>query len=319
VRVASLVVLAIVLVASTGRAVSIWDGARDPRTARVSRVLIEAERARQPREFSLDTLASLPLFDGQLAMHAALILQEAGGEALGDPDVDYFLGDCLVVENRGRAEDAEGRRLLLRALVAAPDSPRAAHAWFQIAIASDRLGDFKETRRAYTEALRVEWDKNHRAAIYMNRGEAAMALGELREAQSDFETALVLADDSEVHALAAWDLAVTLSRQEDLPDALRRAWEAWQYRFRDLQGNVINALDLPTVSFTPDYNLFYYRALGNMAAAEHAENAEARKDRLELAMADLRRYLMEARPARDRWIGNVELALVWCRRRLGKR
>src|SRR5262249_10217006 len=122
VRVAPLVVLAIVLVASTGRAVSIWDGARDPRAAHVSRVLIEAERARQPREFSLDTLASLPLFDGQLAMHAALILEEAGGEALGDPDVDYFLGDCLVAENRGR--DEEGRRILLRALAAAPASPR---------------------------------------------------------------------------------------------------------------------------------------------------------------------------------------------------
>jgi tetratricopeptide (TPR) repeat protein len=153
----------------------------------------------------------------------------------------------------------------------------------------------------------------------MNRGEATMDLGKLREAQGDFETALALADDSEVHALAAWDLAVALSRQEDLPDALRRAWEAWQYRFRDSQGNVVSALELPSVSFTPDYNVYYYRALGEMAASEHADNAEARKVQLELAIADWKRYLAEARPAKDRWVGNVELALVWCRRRLGKR
>src|SRR6185436_3194817 len=105
--------LAIVLVASEARAVSIWDEVRDPRTLRIGRALTEAERARRP-ELSSDVLTMLPVFESQLAMHAALVLEEAGGAALEDPDVDYFLGDCLVIENRGR--DEEGRLLLARAL-----------------------------------------------------------------------------------------------------------------------------------------------------------------------------------------------------------
>jgi tetratricopeptide (TPR) repeat protein len=313
----AVLVAATLLVVSESRAASLWDVVRDPRVLRVERALIEAERARLPQQVSPDALAQLRVLESHVAMEAAVILEEAGGVGLNDPDVDYFLGDCLVVADNGH--DEEARRILERAIAAAPDSPRAAHGWFQIAIAADRLRDFEGTRLAYAEALRLEWDHNHRAAIYMNRGEASMALGRLREARVDYETALAITDDSEIHALAAWDLAVALGRDEDLPDALRRAWEAVQYRFRDLEGNTITALQLPSVSFTPSYEIYYYQALGGMAAAEHADNAEARRVQLELAISDLRRYLAEARPAKDRWVSNVELALVWCTRRLGRR
>jgi hypothetical protein len=153
----------------------------------------------------------------------------------------------------------------------------------------------------------------------MNRGEAGMSLGLLREARADYEAALVLADDPEIRALTAWGLAVALARDEDLPDALRRAWEASQFKFRDAQGTLVSAIELPSVFYTPDYEIYFYRALGAMAAAEHAEKPQDRKTELEWAISQWQRYLAEARPVGDRWTANAEFHLTWCKRRLGKR
>ena len=144
-----------------------------------------------------------------------------------------------------------------------------------------------------------------------------MSLGLLREARTDYETSLALTDDSEIHALAAWGLAVALARDEDLPDALRRAWEATSFRFHDVQGNVVSAIEMQGVFYTPDYEVHFYRALGAMASAEHADKAEERKTELEYAISQWQRYLAEARPAGDRWASNAEYHLLWCKRRLG--
>jgi tetratricopeptide (TPR) repeat protein len=313
-----LVVFSTLLASSSLAAPSRWDTARDPRVRSKEEALTRALRAREPRELSPEILAVLPDYEkGALAARAAVILEEAGGRALDDPEVSFFLGDALIIANRGREE--EGRAILRRALAVAPESPDAATAWFQVAIASNRLHQFAEERQAYDEALRLQWDRNVRAGIYMNRGEAGMSLGRLREAIPDYEAALALTDDSEVHALAAWGLAVALARDEDLPDALRRAWEATQFRFHDAQGNVITALELPSVFYTPEYEVYFYRALGAMAVAEHADKPEERKTELEWAIAQWQRYLAEARPAGDKWLTNAEFHVTWCKRRLGKR
>ena len=303
--------------ATAWAAPTIWDVARDPHVLTTEQALTRALRARQPREISPEALAALPIFEKSLALRAVTILEEAGGEALDDPAVWFYLGDSLIASDHG--QDEEGVHLLRRALAARPGSPEAAHAWFQIAIGSNRLHRFEDERAAYTEALRVQWDRNQRAGIYMNRGEAAMALGLLKDARADYETALALTDDSEIHALSAWGLAVALARDEDLPDALRRAWEAQSFRFHDLSGNTVTALELPSVFYTPDYEVYFYRALGAMAAAEHADKADERKTELEYAIAQWQRYLAEARPAGDRWTNNVEFHLIWCKRRLGRR
>jgi tetratricopeptide (TPR) repeat protein len=311
-------VLAISLIASEAAgAPSLWDRVAEPHTVAVQEALTKALRAREPRELSPEALSSLPAFEALLALRAVAILEQAGGEALDDPEVWYYLGDSLIVANRGREE--EGRALLRRALAAAPDSPEAAHAWFQIGIASDRLRQFEDERAAYTEALRVQWDGNHRAQIYLNRGEASMSRGLLLAARADYEASLALASEPEIRALAAWGLAVALAREEDLPGSLPRAWEATQFKFRDAQGNFVNALELPSVFFTPDYEIYFYRALGAMAASEHREKPEEKKTELEYAISQWQRYLAEARPAGDRWKANAEFHLLWCKRRLGKR
>src|SRR6185369_7786583 len=108
---------------------------------------------------------------------------------------------------------------------------------------------------------------------------------------------LALTDDPKIRALAAWGLAVALARDEDLPDALRRAWEASQFRFRDFQGGLVSALELPSVFYTPDHEVYFYRALGEMAAAEHTEKAEEKKTELEWAISQWQRYLAETRPS----------------------
>src|SRR6185369_1856041 len=103
--------------------------------------------------------------------------------------------------------------------------------------------------------------RNKRATLFMNRGEASMSLGELKAAREDYLTALSTAEESEIHALAAWGLAVALARDDDLPEALPYALHASRMPFQDPQGNPITALELPTVFFTPAYEIFYYRAL----------------------------------------------------------
>jgi tetratricopeptide (TPR) repeat protein len=294
-----------------------WDRIRDPESAKIERALVMAYKARAPRDVPAGAMAELPELDKLLALRAATVLELAGGEALASPGVWYFLGDALVTADRGRDDD--GRRMLLRALEAAPDSPLASHAWAQVATASNRLHDFTAEHAAYTEQLRVEWDRNHRADVYVSRGESSMSAGDLRAARSDYQLALSLTDDSESHALASWGLAVALARDDDLPDALRYAGEASRVVFRDVQGNPITALELPSVFFTPAYEIFYYRALGAMAAAESATEPKARKIELEWAMLQWDRYLAEARAHGDRWIANAQHQRKWCERRLEKR
>jgi tetratricopeptide (TPR) repeat protein len=295
----------------------LWDRIRDPAADKAERALTVALRARTPKDVPPDLAELAPDLDELLAWRAATVLEMAGGEALGTPRVWFFLGDALVAANRGRDED--GRRILWRALAAEPESPEAAHAWFDVAIASNRLSDFEGERKAYDEALCVEWDQNKRAGIYMNRGEASMSLGELRAAREDYLRALATTNESEIHALAAWGLAVASARDEDLPEALAYAWEASQMVFRGPSGQPITALELPSVFFTPPHEVLYYRALAAMAASEHAKDDRERRSALETAGSLWRDYLKRAREHGDRWVANAEYQARWVERRLASK
>jgi tetratricopeptide (TPR) repeat protein len=294
-----------------------WDRARDPEMTKIVRALTAAIDARTPKDIPLDSLPGMPTFRSLLALRSATVLELAGGSELKSPAVWYFLGHALVEADRGRDDDALA--LLRRALAAAPDAPEATQAWLDIATASNRSLDFEAERLAYVEALRLQWDRNERATSYMNRGEASASLGDLGHARQDYETALAITDDSEIHTLATWDLAVDLARDDDLPEALAYAWKASQIQFHDQQGNPISALELPTVYFTPAYEIFYYRALGAMGVSEHAENAKDRRAELEWAVTQWLRFLAEGRAQGDRYVANAAYQLEWCRRRLGKK
>jgi tetratricopeptide (TPR) repeat protein len=290
---------------------SFWDRVRVPRSSVAKERLRAAVRSRMPRDIPTD---ELPAFDALLALRAATMLELVGGGASNDPEVLFFLGDSLVVADRGREE--EGRRILSRALELEPEGASAARAWFTVALASNRLMDFARERAAYDQALRLEWDRNKRAQITANRGEACMSLGDLAAARKDYLAALDSTSDSQTHALASWGLAVAYARDDDLPDALRYAWEASRVRFADAQGNPVSALELPHVYFNPAHDVHYYRALGAMAAAEQSDDARVRKMELEWAVSQWHRYLNGARERGDRWIANATYQLRWCERRL---
>lgn len=290
---------------------SFWDRVRVPKLGVVKERLKAAVRSRVPRDIPTD---ELPAFDSLLALRAATMLELVGGAVSDDPELLFFLGDSLVVADRGREE--EGRKILRRALSLDPESGQAARAWFTVALASNRLRDFAGERAAYDQALRLEWDRNKRAQITANRGEACMSLGDLAAARKDYLAALDATTDSQTHALAAWGLAVAYARDDDLPDALRYAWEASRVRFADAQGNPVSALDLPHVYFNPPHDVHYYRALGAMAAAEHADDTRVKKMELEWAVSQWHRYLNGAREHGDRWTANATYQLRWCERRL---
>lgn len=303
------------VLAATGRAQagpSLWDRVADPAAARAESVLEAAERARTPREptFGLD-----PVFSGLLALRAATMIELAGGTELPSFELWFFLGDALVAS--GAERDDAGRRILLDALKADPDSPLAARAWFSVAIASSRLADYGTARDAYTRALEFEWDRGRRAQIYLNRAEETMADGDLTLARQDYATALALAQESEIYALANWGLGVALARSNELPQAIERVTLAMRVRFPvPGRGSNAFAIDLPTVFYTPRYEILYYRALADIAAAEEATDDSVRARALERARLRFEQYLADARPAGDRWVENVERLQAWCRRRL---
>jgi tetratricopeptide (TPR) repeat protein len=309
-----LVALWVLMAASGAAAPSRWDRIRDPNAAKAETALTEAYRARLPKGVSLDALSMLPVFESALALESAAILESAGGAALDAPELWYRLGADLVIADRGR--DEEGRMLLLRALERDPNSAEASRAWLQVAIASNRLGDYAAERSAYDAAVRVEWDPSVRAELIMNRGEANMSMGDLHAARADYLLALATTTDAEIVALARWGLAVALARDDDLPDALRYAGDASEVPFRDLQNNPILAIDLPQVFYTPQYEIAYYRALGSMAEAERADDPEVKRQELEWARSQWLKYLAGARPAGDKWTSSAERMLDWCERRL---
>jgi hypothetical protein len=143
-----------------------------------------------------------------------------------------------------------------------------------------------------------------------------MLRGELRQARADFTMALETSTESDVHTLAAWGLAVVFAKDDDLAEALPYAWDASRVRFTDPFGNPVTALELPGVSFDPPRDVFYYRALGAMAAAEHETDDANRKMQLEWAVSQWHHYQRAAKDEGDRWGANVAVLLKWCERRL---
>ncbi|MBK7581729.1 MAG: tetratricopeptide repeat protein [Myxococcales bacterium] len=206
-----------------------------------------------------------------------------------------MLSDVTV----GRDEDA--RTLLERALALAPNSPLAGRAWFNLAIASARLGKPERERSAYTKALESVWEPGFRANIYANRGESSMVLGRLDDAIADYKKAIVVADRPDLTALAQYGLGVALERNGDLPRALDAMQSARSIKIP----GVGSALDLPSVFFVPAYDAHYYKALEAMSAARSAKKPELVAAHLLDAGDEWQKYLELAVPDKHRWVPNA--------------
>jgi len=275
---------------------SLWDKARDPAATRDYETLVAVERM-----IARDETAWFdPTLPGRFMRAALAIVELAGGTASRDARLLFVAGDLLSDPAVGRDEDA--RKLLDRALELEPSSPLSGRAWFNVAIASARLGDPKRERAAYSEALERVWEPGFRANILANRGESNMVLGELDLAILDYKRALGAADRPDLTALAYYGLGVALERNGDLPRALDAMASATAIQ---LPG-VGSALDLPSVFFVPAYDIHYYKALAAMALARAATKPEAAAAHLLDAGEAWQKYLDVAVPERQRWVGNAK-------------
>jgi tetratricopeptide (TPR) repeat protein len=175
--------------------------------------------------------------------------------------------------------------VLEQAIALAPEHPATRDARFSLAVAYAKLGDPRKEIAVYDELLRSETLIEPRGIVLANQAEAYMLLGDLLRSVEGYREALKLAADN---VLARWGLAVALDRSGDSDAALGEAQLA-------IQSDPLGAsLSHPSVFFIPDYDRFWYVALGWMARASQ------RTDRAQAAVAWKR--------AEDNWIQYIDHA-----------
>lgn len=284
---------------------TIWDMARDARARKSHHALVAVER--------MMARADQSEFDPELSKNFTLaaiaMLELAGAGELPEPRLRFLLGDLLVAVDR----EAEARVQLERALAEAPDSPLAARGWFNLAIASAKLGNAKREHEAYTRGLELEWDPDRRSNIFLNRAESSMVLGSLTAALSDYREAARLAQRPDLVALAYFGLGIVQERSGDLPSALASMQRASQIRMPPPYPPL--ALDQPAVFFVPTYDIYYYKALTAMAAARYATDAAEQKLAWEAAVSFWQTYLAQAEPSAP-WLPNARRHLARSEREL---
>jgi len=316
----SAAIAAALLVLSTGTAQarpSIWDEAREPESRRAYEALVAVERMiARAEEGSFDLGLRHNFTRAALAM-----LELAGGARLSDVRLKFLLADLLL--DAGIGKERAARALLEEALAEAPESPLAGQAYFQLAIASAKLGDSAREHEAYTRALERIWQPDFRAQIHLNRAESRMVLASnpdddrftLEDALADYRRALELASRPDIQSLAYYGLGIALERNGNLPAALEAFERAASIHLGPL---FPSALDMPGVFFVPAYDLFYYKALEAMALARVAEDVQDRIRYWDLSVAYWRRYLEEAEPEGHAWVYNARLHRASAEKQLDK-
>ena len=214
------------------------------------------------------------------------VLDRFGAATSNDVRLRYDLGLLLV-----RLDEWERAVPILQsALAIAPASGRAPDAWFSLAICQAHLGHRDLEEQAYLDALAIADDPDFRAIAYSNLAESRMGLGKLDQAVDAAEASLALYPDS---ALTRWTLAVIRDRQGDAFGALTETKRAIALDPYYLQ------LESPDVFFEPEWDLHWYRGLGELAHAD-AMQGDDRKMRLLSAMYEFDLYAGQA-PENDPW------------------
>jgi len=299
--------LSALLSASSARATpSIWQRAREPGTSvqqailnRIERLLSALGLAEFDAELSAGAVALAQLGQSHwpcLARPGSPAALPSATEVVLDARSEYLIGGALLDSQAGR--ESEARCMLERALRDAPNSPLAARGLSDLAIAAAKMGDREAERAAYQRALELTWEPDSRGNLLANLAESEMALGDLSAAVRGYRNALASSQQPDVVAGAYFGLAVALDRSGDLPSALDAAKRAISVQLPPTLFSVGSVLDLPNVFFSPDYEIYYYKALGAMAAALLAKDDVARRDALADANEQWLRYLRRAQADR---------------------
>jgi tetratricopeptide (TPR) repeat protein len=298
-RAALLAVAALSLAAPAGADPSLWQRAKDPGAQARARARLRAEQlfdqATGPRA-DPETLQ-------QLSLGSAALLELSGG-AQRDPWQEVLLGRVLLEARAGRAKEA--MHFIESGLRSLPDSDFKGDSLFDLGLGAMLGGDMEQANKAFSAALPLAWEPDDRATLLRNRGKARMLSGHLLEAVADFRAALKLARHVEVIALGEFSLGVALERSGDYPQGMQEIARGASVHLPVPPFAAESVLDLPTVTILPDYDLYYYRALGAMAEAAAADGAELQKDRYAAALESWEQYLPAAEAQRDRFVPNAE-------------
>lgn len=290
------IALGVVLASSSASAApTLWQRAREPRSARAERVLVRMER----------------VFDG---------VAQAGGDS--QMLEDFRAGTVLVAQMSGAAELSDARLLLLlsrallgfdgerdseaRALVdRALGSLSESDAWLEPELrAVQALAARKnplEARHLLTRALTSAWQPELRTELLRRRADAEMALFDLRASLRDARAARSFAPSAGERILGCFSLALALERNGDPPAAFAELRTA-RLLATSAQAAEEAAAGVGDAFVFRPLDVDYLAALRAMEAATSQDDIEQRIELYDRAVLAWSEYLRSA-PREDRWIG----------------
>ncbi len=277
---------------------SVWQRVREPGAALRHKARVRAE---QLFEHASDAHADAQLLR-DLSLGSAALMELSGG-AKKDPWQAVLLGRVLLDAQPGREREAIAMIESGLALLPASDFKRAS--LFDVGLGAMLSGDLEHANRAFTSALGLAWDPDYRASIHRNRGKVRMLAGRLSDAVSDFRAAVQLARGVEVMALSHFGLGVALERSGDYPQGLQEVARGVAIRLPVPPYPSESVLDLPSLRWFPEYDVHYFRALGEMAEARGAASSSEEREHYELALESWEQYLPAAEASKDRFFPNA--------------
>jgi tetratricopeptide (TPR) repeat protein len=291
---------------------TLWQRAAEPQARIAARARLRAEQLfeqaaeqdRDPearRELSPGSAALLELIGGPDS--TAPTWRARGANRERDPWQTVLLGRVLLDADSGREQEA--LQLVERALVLLPDSDFKAESWFDVGVGAQRGGDSARAIRAFTAALALFWAPDDRANAYRNRAKAQMLLGNLQACIEDLRKAVALARDPKILGLSHFGLGVALERAGDYPQGMLEIARGVANRLPVPPYPVASVLDLP-LSWTPEYDAHYYRALAAMSEAVDADSTETAEAAYESALVSWEQYLPAAEAQKDRFVANAK-------------
>lgn len=285
---------------------TLWQHAKDPSGRARARARLRAEQLfEQSRDPHID-----PEMHRELSLGGAALLQLSGG-AKRDPWQALLLGRVLLEAQPGRERQAI--QLIEANVGALPDSDFKSSSYFDLGFGAMIVGEYERAEKAFAAALALAWSPDDRASIHRNRGKARMLGGRLQGAVADFRAAVQLARGVEVMALSHYGLGVALERSGDYPQGLLEVAIGAAVQLPVPPYASPSVLDLPTLRWIPEYDVSYFRALGEMAAAGRADSPDAELEHWLTALESWEQYLPAAEAQHDRFFPNASRHRERCR------
>lgn len=285
---------------------SFWDRVEDPAVRVNERRWVKAQRDQVAADAFLDPQA--------VALSAARTLlryQVADGKPLDDPSLSFLLGKSLVLA--GSEYQEQGRRVLLSALKRFPNAPEARGVWLEVGLVSAQLGDLSGAQAALSQSLAVEWEPERRIRALLERAAVSVRQQDLDKAIGDYRVALQESRSETDLAHSRWGLGVALDRNYDFPAALPYLVQAASSK--GSQWPLGNDETLPASPLLPPYEIYYYRALGQMAIATEQAGSALETSSLQAAELMWLSYV-QAAPDDDPWLLRARQHLKIVRRKL---